>query len=332
MRRTHIFIIDGTLSRLDEGEESNAGLLYKLLCRQLPHDDLTVDYDPGVQGEGLRKWMNVVTGNGINQSIMAGYRRLCECYREGDQIALFGYSRGAYAVRSIAGMIAMVGLLRHDVATERMVAKAFSYYQKNALTRRGKIFVRHYTHRRPVRIEMIGVWDTVKSLGVPVPLLSRFAPMATEFHDHNLSPIISNAFQALAADENRRAFAEIPWTCRPNWQGRLEQVWFPGAHSDVGGYIFELPGARPLANLSLVWMLERASECGVPLPDGWQQEFPVEPLAPMQGPYAGSSKYFLFRRPRHFGALSTDQVHKSIHERETNLPNYHTRLTGYKSG
>ncbi len=218
MPRTHVFIIDGTLSRLSEGEETNVGLVYKLL-QEVP--EVKVGYDPGVQGEGLLKWVSVLTGNGINCSIRQGYEALARGYKAGDKIFLFGFSRGAYAVRSIAGMIDKVGLLKPENVSKKRIRKAFRLYENVDAEKRSKSFRRKLCHET-IEIEMIGVWDTVKSLGPPLPILSYISPMATEFHNHRLSPIIQNAFQALAADENRRAFAPIPWECQPSWPGRLE--------------------------------------------------------------------------------------------------------------
>jgi len=322
MPRTHVFLIDGTLSRLSAGEETNVGLAYRLL-QEVP--EMTVGYDRGVQGKGLMKWASVLTGNGINGSIKRGYEALARGYQPGDKIFLFGFSRGAYAVRSIAGMIAKVGLLKPENVRKKRIRKAFRIYENCDAQRRAKKFHRKYCHKN-IEIEMIGVWDTVKALGLPFPILSYVMPMATEFHDHKLSPIIQNAFQALAADENRRAFAPIPWQCQPHWPGRLEQAWFAGAHSDVGGFVYEMPEARPLSNISLHWMLTRAALCGLPLPDSWQARFPTDPLAPFQGPYAGSSKFFLFRCPRKFGAPEIDYLHESLIERiETG---YQPRLIG----
>ncbi len=323
MPRTHVFLIDGTLSRLSEGEETNVGLAYKLL-QEMP--EITVGYDAGVQGRGLMKWGSVLTGYGINCSIRRGYEALARAYRPGDKIFLLGFSRGAYAVRSIAGMIAKVGLLRPENVRKKHIRKAFRLYENCDAQKRAHRFHHKFCHKT-IEIEMIGVWDTVKSLGLPFPILSYIAPMATEFHDHALSPIIQNAFQALAADENRRAFAPIPWQCQPHWPGRLEQAWFAGAHSDVGGFIYETPQARQLSNISLRWMLGRAAMCGLPLPEGWQARFPTDPLAPMQGPYAGSSKLFLFRRARHFGPPNIDTLHESLIERMKT--GYTPRLTGF---
>ncbi len=325
MSRTHVFIIDGTLSRLNDGEETNAGLVYKLLKDQ---PELVVGYDAGVQGRGAMKWGSVLTGYGINCSIRRAYEALARAYQPGDKIFLFGFSRGAYAVRSVAGMIAKVGLLTPAHVRKKHIRKAFRLYENAAAHKQAAKFHRKLCHKT-IEIEMIGVWDTVKALGAPLPVLSHFAPMATEFHDHALSPIIKNAFQALAADENRRAFAPIPWEWQPHWQGRLEQAWFAGAHSDVGGFVFEMPEARKLSNIPLHWMLTRAAMCGLPLPEGWQARFPTDPLAPFEGPYAGTSKLFLFRRPRQFGTPEVDYLHESLIERmETG---YQPRLTGWPS-
>jgi uncharacterized protein (DUF2235 family) len=325
MPRTHVFLIDGTLSRLNDGEETNVGLAYKLLQEVA---EITVGYDAGVQGRGVMKWGSVLTGYGISCSIRRGYEALARAYRPGDKIFLFGFSRGAYAVRSIAGMIAKVGLLKPEHVRKKHIRKAFRLYENCDSRKKSAKFQRKFCHET-IEIEMIGVWDTVKALGVQLPLLSYFAPMATEFHDHALSPIIQNAFQALAADENRRAFAPIAWKCQPNWPGRLEQAWFAGAHSDVGGFVFEMPAARALSNIPLRWMLTRAAMCGLPLPEGWQARFPTDPLAPFEGPYAGTSKLFLFRRPRKFGPAKVDYLHESLIERMKT--GYRPRLTGLPS-
>jgi len=322
--KTHIYVIDGTLTRMQSGQESNAGLLVKLL-QESAHPDLTIGYDPGVQGNGWRKWLDVASGIEINKSIAQGYRSLCERYRPGDKIMLFGYSRGAYAVRSLAGMIDRVGLLRHEVVLKRRVELAYRYYQTVQLSRSARVFSRRYTHRVPPVIEMIGCWDTVKALGIPFPALSLMAPMVTDFHNHHLSPLIKNAFQALALDENRTAYTPIPWRPFHGWQGHMEQVWFAGAHADVGGQITALSKARPLSNIPLVWMLERAEACGLPLPEGWRSRFPCDALAPMLGPYAGIARLFLYRENRYIRPERGDILHPSVKERMAAIPNYQPR-------
>ena len=145
---------------------------------------------------------------GINLTIYSGYAALSRHYAVGDKILLFGFSRGAYAVRSLAGMIGRIGLLKAEHMTSQRVLRAFRHYENNSKGPRAICFSRSYCHT-DVKIEMVGVWDTIKALGLPYPLLNRMALMATEFHDHRLGPSIANAFQDLALDETRRAYKPI---------------------------------------------------------------------------------------------------------------------------
>ncbi|MEL6679261.1 MAG: DUF2235 domain-containing protein [Pseudomonadota bacterium] len=313
--RTHVFIVDGTLSRLTEGEETNAGLLYRLLAEVGPTVTQTYGYHPGVQGEGWLKWLRVAAGQGINAAICQGYATLASRYEPGDKVMLLGFSRGAYAVRSIAGWIGRVGLIRREFATERRIARAFRHYQKlrpNAATRS---FTARYCHG-DVPIEMLGVWDTVRALGLPYPVLNRIVPMVTEFHDHRIGDSVAHAYQALAIDETRVAYAPVKWTPHATWPGRMEQMWFPGAHADVGGHVHALPQARGLSNIPLHWMLDRVERCGVTLPGDWRDRFPTDPLAPAIGNWRGSARIFLFRTRRIVEQTAFEAIHPSVRLRE----------------
>ncbi len=261
--RTHVFVIDGTMSRLQDGYETNAGLIYKLLAEVGPRAEQSVGYHPGVQGAGWGKWLTVAAGTTINLSICAGYSVLCSRYAPGDRIMLFGYSRGAYAARSLAGMIGRIGLLRRRHATERRVMRAFRHYQAADGSRAAAVFSDRFC-RPGVPIELLGVFDTVSALGLPYPLISRLAPMATHFHDHALGTHMRHAAQALALDETRTAYAPVLWSDWPDTALSVEQLWFPGAHADVGGQVGRFPAARPLANIhwSGCWSGPRAAACG----------------------------------------------------------------------
>lgn len=330
-KRRHIYIIDGTLSRLEDGDETNAGLLYKLLSEGGPQAEQTVGYDRGVQAEGLTKWIKVAAGTGINQSILAGYATLCSRYRPGDTIMLFGYSRGAYAVRSLAGFIAKIGLLKAHEATERRISRAFRYYESPDKSDAAHAFCDAYCHP-DIEIRVLGVWDTVKSLGIPYPVLNRLAPMATEFHDHTLSNNTQNAFQALAIDENRTSYSPLPWRITGDYTGNVQQIWFPGAHADVGGQIIARPQARALANIPLTWILSEAERYGLILPPDWRSEFIINHAAPMHGAYRGNARLFLFRAPRVVGQCSSESIHESVDQRMRDIPRYRplARLTQMK--
>jgi uncharacterized protein (DUF2235 family) len=317
-----VVILDGTMSTLNRGSETNAGLAYRL-CREMRRS-VSIYYEPGVQWQDWRSTRDVVAGRGINRQITRAYSYLASRYRPGDRIFLMGYSRGAYAVRSLAGVIDRVGLLRHEHATERNIRTAYRYYQKSAATPVARAFsARHCYDETP--IEMIGVWDTVKSLGLNMPVLWRLTEARHDFHNHALSANVRHGYHALALDETREAYSPVLWQSTPDTRTVLEQVWFSGTHGDVGGQLGGFDAARPLSNIPLVWMLEKAAACGLPLPEGWQARFPRDATAPSQGLWRGYSRIFITRRRRVVGADPSESLHASVAERRAALPKKRAR-------
>jgi uncharacterized protein (DUF2235 family) len=254
-RVDHLVILDGTFSSLRKGEESNAGLTFHLLAEGGPRARRSLYYEEGIRWQGWRRGMDVINGVGIDGQICRAYGHLASHYREGDRIFLFGYSRGAFAVRSLAGVIDRIGLLRHDAATERNVTLAYRHYRQNPDSVAAQAFARAHCHIESP-IEMVGVWDTVKALGLRLPLLWMLTDRHHAFHNHHLGPSIRHGFHALALDETRAVFEPVLWDCPPGWEGNIEQVWFRGAHGDVGGQLGDFEPARPLSNIPLVWMLD----------------------------------------------------------------------------
>jgi uncharacterized protein (DUF2235 family) len=310
-RVDHVIILDGTMSSLDPGMETNAGRTFRLLCEARRAAQVRLYYEPGIQWEGWRRMMDVAQGRGINRQIRRAYGWLASHYREGDRIFLFGYSRGAYAVRSLAGVIDRVGLLRADCATERNVTAIYRHYQANPDTDAARRFAHAHCHVE-APIEMVGVWDTVKALGLRLPLLWLMTEGRHAFHNHHLGSSIRHGFHALALDETRAVFDPVLWDCPPGWEGNVEQVWFRGAHGDVGGQLGGYEAARPLANIPLVWMLERAAGCGLPLPQGWRDRFPCDAKAPMVGTFMGFGAMFLLRGRRRIGRDRSERIHPSV--------------------
>ena len=308
-RKTHVIIIDGTRSRIEPGEGTNARILCDLL-HELGDKDTYIHYDRGVQGHALWDWVTLASGWGINQSIQTAYNLLASRYNEGDRIYLFGYSRGAYAVRSIAGMIAEIGLVKKACATERILRQAYRLYERKAQPSTIAAFRAENCHENSP-IEMIGVWDTVKALGLPYPILSRLAPMATNFHNAHVGAPVRYAFQALAMHETRQAYAPVLWETTDRFKGTLEQVWFRGVHADIGGHIHAHPPARALANIPLVWMLDKVAACGLRLPANWKARFPMDDDAPSVGPYRGAAKFFWMRARREMGEKCCEFIHPS---------------------
>ncbi|KJZ19548.1 DUF2235 domain-containing protein [Loktanella sp. S4079] len=308
---THVIILDGTMSSLAPGKETNAGLTFKLLNEVSQTSNLTVYYEAGIQWRDWAGTWDVMTGKGINRQIKRAYGVVASRYRPGDKIALVGYSRGAYAVRSLAGVIDRVGLVRAEHATVRAIRQAYRHYRNGAVNPAAQRFSELYCHD-DVKIEVVGVWDTVKALGLRVPILWRWAPAQHDFHNHELGPHVLNGFHALALDERRRAYEPVMWFSRPEWPGHMEQVWFRGNHGDIGGQVWEHPQARPLANIPLVWMLERLEQCGVSFPENWRDRFPQDARAPSIGSWRGWSKIFLSRRSRMVGQDPSERVHDTV--------------------
>lgn len=309
-RVDHVIILDGTFSSLEPGQQSNAGLVYQLLAEGGRNVHRTLYYEQGLQWTGWRRAMDVVEGRGINRQIARAYGHLASHYRAGDRIFLFGYSRGAFAVRSLAGVIDRVGLLRHDAAIERNVHLAYRHYRGDPDSEAARAFARETCHLA-AEVEMIGVWDTVKALGMRVPGLWMLADR-NGFHNHQLGASVRHGFHALALDETRAVFEPVLWQCPPGWQGRVEQVWFRGAHGDIGGQLGDFDAARPLANIPLVWMLDRAEKCGLALTDDWRLRFACDAAAPMVGTWRSWGKWFLLRRRRVVGGDPSERIHESV--------------------
>jgi uncharacterized protein (DUF2235 family) len=313
---THVIILDGTASSLKRGHETNAGLSYRLLSQV--GAPVSLYYESSLQWDDWRQTLDVMMGRGINRQIRRAYGYLASRYRPGDRIVLLGYSRGAFAVRSLAGVIDRVGLLRAEHATERQVTQAYRHYQVTRGSQAAAAFSRHYCHDR-VEIQMVGVWDTVKSLGLRLPVLWQWSEPHHSFHGHALGGAIKHGFQALALHETREAFAPVMWDTRKCAPGQVQQVWFNGSHGDVGGQVGLFPAARPLSNIPLVWMLERLEECEVPLPQGWRDQFPCDAEAPRMGTWRGVGKLFLIRRKRLVGADPSERLHETVQTQASGL-------------
>jgi uncharacterized protein (DUF2235 family) len=210
-------------------------------------------------------------GSGLSRNVQGCYAWLVDRYEPGDQLYLFGFSRGAYTARSIVGFVRNCGILRRE--HKDRIDEAYDFYRDRAPEKHPRsafaaAFRAQYAHPGHVSIKCVGVWDTVGSLGVPtsgpVGWLTR---KRYGFHDVALSSWVENAFQALSIDERRKPFAPTLWEVadadrqKPDFKQRVEQFWFAGVHSNVGG---GYPDAQ-LSDLTLAWMYVKASECGLAL-------------------------------------------------------------------
>jgi uncharacterized protein (DUF2235 family) len=249
--------------------DSNVCLLYNAIL------DITIDdipqlkvYDTGV-GTGYTiedKVAGGITGEGLDKKIKDVYTFLMLNYEPGDHIYLFGFSRGAYTARSLAGFIRNCGILKPE--NLHLLEKAYELYRdRNDYTTPESdmmvSFRKNYCFENITRIKFIGVWDTVGSLGIPFPWFNSFNQERYKFHDVTLSSTIDYAYHALAVDEHRKLFEPSIWQLSNNTlhgtTTELEQRWFAGVHCNVGGGYADMG----LSNDTLEWIVKKANAAGL---------------------------------------------------------------------
>jgi hypothetical protein len=212
-----------------------------------------VYYQSGV-GTGADLVQRVLGGSvgmGLSRNVRDGYGFIASNYCPGDEIFLFGFSRGAYTARSVAGLIGYAGLLQKSDMDE--FALVWEGYRLKNQPGQPDVLGHFPLRHKDVPIKCIGVWDTVGELGIPGHLDEIFTQFY-QFHDTTLGSHVENAFHALALDERRADFAPTLWSQSTEVQAKgtqkLLQVWFPGVHSNVGGGYQE----HGLSDVALAWM------------------------------------------------------------------------------
>jgi uncharacterized protein (DUF2235 family) len=276
-----IVCCDGTWQRIYDGSLTNVPLTARsIAARDAKGQSQIVFYSAGVGASlsGLSLWQGM-TGADLDDNLLEAWLFLNLNYEPGDEIYLFGFSRGAYTVRSLAGLLRKIGILRRahvdkadtalelyrarDIGADAPETERFRIAHAIAWPRISTPFT-----APPVdlRIRYIGVWDTVGALGIPRVLpISLGLNKQYEFHDTALSRSVLSARHAVAIDERRAAFAPTLWSNvaafnTPGAPARVQQAWFPGDHGGVGG-----GPCRGLSNCALLWVLEGAEDSGLAL-------------------------------------------------------------------
>jgi uncharacterized protein (DUF2235 family) len=317
-----------TPTEMDHGLPSptNVVKLYYALTKDAQQE---VYYHPGV-GTGHNWWDKLAgggTGEGLDQNIMSAYRWLGATYTPNDRIFLFGFSRGAYTVRSLGGLIGKCGLLNLSTVKDepekvwKQVGEVFASYRNEVEFTNPNNYAFHnvqpgHERKETTPIHFIGVWDTVGALGIPddLALLGLIdSPTRYGFHDTALSSIVKFARHAVAIDEKRASFAPTLWSTHDP-KTDFKQIWFPGVHCDVGGGYSE----TGLSDGALEWMMNEAKAPGCDLkfhPDISRQLKP-DPLGPMHDSYSGVFKA-LKTKPRPAPLMETNSadIHQSTKDR-----------------
>ncbi|MEM7044463.1 MAG: DUF2235 domain-containing protein [Pseudomonadota bacterium] len=279
MPKNIIICCDGTGNEIKENQ-SNVLLFFRTLEKNSAQ---TTFYDPGVgtisdssawarlksQAKGI---FGLATGYGLDANILDAYRFLIRNYEDGDNIYLFGFSRGAYTVRVLAGFLNMIGLL--ETEQENLSGYALMAYKQASNKDDFKIAWRYHQAlaTKYVTIRFMGCWDTVGSVIVPRP--DRFLiPSLQSLPYTRTNPSVQAFRHAIAIDERRRMFRASLWTEPQKFKMNpfidddqaeeqdIKQVWFAGVHSDIGGGYPDRESGS--ARIPLQWMVEEAREHGV---------------------------------------------------------------------
>lgn len=274
--RRLIVCFDGTWNDEKGGKATNIVKMVRAITNTDAHGTCQfVFYNKGVGTAG--SWASRVVegafGGGLNDNLIEGYRFLANNYLPGDEIYIFGFSRGAYTARSLAGFVACGGLFSPADLGGKL-DQAVDVYRSDVAPAEKKVRMADLRGDRghpDVRIRCVGVWDTVGALGVPAIVGLRSSKYS--FHDVQLSNKVDVALHALAIDEKRRPFMPTLWVRKERdlelTNQVVEQVWFPGVHSNIGGGYTD----AGLADASLDWLISRvAAETELAFDAGYLKE------------------------------------------------------------
>ena len=276
-----ILCCDGTWNTADQEHDGVPcpTNVVKIAYRIAKRDDGTpqiIYYDQGVgTGNVLDHYSGGAFGEGLEDNIYDAYRFLIGNYEPGDEIYLFGFSRGAFTARSIAGKIRKCGILRREFVQRYRETKELYRSVNQHPDDAGPVKFRtdySVSGNNPIPIKFIGVWDTVGALGIPLRGMRSLTRGKNQFHDTELSGTVQHAYHALAIDEHRAPFKPTLWAYKPKPGQTVEQTWFCGVHSDVGGGYAE----HGLSDISLDWMMSKARAAGLAFDDAAIKAHPLE--------------------------------------------------------
>jgi hypothetical protein len=288
--RRLVLCLDGTWNRADDKEITNIVHIRDLVEPKIettacPPEYQQVFYHTGV-GTGISKTSNIfdgATGRGLGRNVRNVYKYLSQHYREGIEIYIFGFSRGAFTARSLVAYVAASCLLKPEHCSPENEQRAWQYYKSDPCDRHPSEYeaLRKLSYDpEKLRIRVLGVFDTVGALGVPVEFFRSWNRWRFQFHDVTLSTSVDYGFHALAIDEKRGPFRASLWQY-PNHRHfkRVEQVWFPGAHGHIGGGYKD----AGLSSRSLFWMLSRIEneKIGLKFVDGWRSRIVPNMRSPL---------------------------------------------------
>ena len=356
MSKNIVICSDGTGNSGGKGNGTNVWRVFEAVNRDLDTRKQVAFYDDGVGTESFKplKIIGGAFGWGLARNVRQLYAEICRIYDPGDRIFYFGFSRGAFTVRTLMGWILGVGLVdrkcaRDNQELDELVAESYRTLRSHFLTLPQRlVYGDDLTKKRQKALDpklhqltdeqrqrlghFIGVWDTVDAVGFPISgvaklwnnLVYRF-----KFPDYKLHADARNAFHALAIDDERATFHPLLWDEKPDEKSTpppagqvLEQVWFSGMHSNVGGG-YPQDG---MAYVPLVWIMDAAKNAGLEFTQGLEQLYRerANPMEKMYNSRSGFSMYYRFK-PRSVTKLSSENgtdavIHPSVLSRAKQAP------------
>ncbi|HEX2834858.1 MAG TPA: DUF2235 domain-containing protein [Thermoanaerobaculia bacterium] len=330
MGKKLVICCDGTWNRPDQ--ETDEGLLCPTNVTKLAYRVAKTDgdrlqilfYDAGVgTGNVVDRYVGGALGEGLVENIFEAYRFLVANYQQGDEIYLFGFSRGAFTARSIAGMVRKCGVVKREhIERYRDAILNYQNAEIDPNSPETVAFRKNFAIAEETPIQCVGVFDTVGALGVPIGGRNR---EKNAFHDTQLSKSVRYAFHALAIDERRGPFEPTLWSYAPKPAQVVRQVWFAGVHSDIGGGYAE----HELSDIALQWMIEQAKEAGLKFDDATMTRHPIAAakadgtlhdsmslkyrVLPKLDRPIGLAKHRDQDQAKDVGVTSTDDATQSIH-------------------
>lgn len=302
---------------------TNVQKIFDFIRKRDDHGTVQIKYyDEGVgaQGNWFTRMVDGAIGKGIDQNIMDAYKFIAWNFEPGDEIFLFGFSRGAYTSRSLAGLIRKCGIIKRSDLN--LLADAYDLYRNRKAGPELEITknFRKVNSYEIAHIKFIGVWDTVGALGIPLRTFQWINRRKYSFYDTTLSSIIEHAYHAVSVDEKRSNFKPTLWERSPNkavrsFQQTLEQRWFAGVHSNVGGGYPD----EGLADIALKWMIEKAETTGLAFDNQLVQS---DVKGNVEGKLYNSKGGIFALLPSHVRPTSTGIIDKSVYERSEKVPGY----------
>lgn len=293
--RNLVVFFDGTWNKPDNtGEELEAATNVQKMSMAIAslNGGQRQHYEEGV-GTGFQEYLaGGVIGAGITDRLLKGYSFLQEMYSDSDynkednRVFIFGFSRGAYIARLLSNLIDWSGIPTDSKDCETGMASFLDGENASTLKDSGRFF--------NIPIEMVGVWDTVKTA------------LINDYNDTMLPQAVVSGYHAMAIDEKRFTFPVLRWS---NIDSRMNEMWFAGVHSDVGGGYSQ----SGLSNIALRWMIEKARSHGLKFKVKVVNTIKPDPLAEKHDSYKDWYWKVPPQNPRN--VMDRDLVHESVKQK-----------------